>query len=90
MSQNIEMQYLNSSGQYVKIVPHTIASDNSCFLSTNVASLYGSGTSATPNDVLNAIKTLLNGKAPSYTYGTSDLTAGSSALATGTLHFVYE
>lgn len=29
-------------------------------------------------------------KAPAYTYGTTDLTAGSSALATGTLHFVYE
>jgi len=29
-------------------------------------------------------------KAPAYTYGTSDLTAGSSALATGTLYFVYE
>lgn len=28
--------------------------------------------------------------APKYTYGTSDLTAGSSTLATGTLYFVYE
>lgn len=28
--------------------------------------------------------------APAYTYGTADLTAGSSALATGKLHFVYE
>lgn len=90
MSQNIEMQYLNSSGQYEKMVPHTIASDNSCFLSTKTAGLFGLGTSATPNDVLNTIKTLLNEKAPSYTYGTSDLTAGSSSLATGTLYFVYE
>ena len=30
------------------------------------------------------------GAAPSYTYGTSDLTAGSSALETGKLYFVYE
>ena len=30
------------------------------------------------------------GAAPAYTYGTTDLTAGSSALTTGTLHFVYE
>lgn len=30
------------------------------------------------------------GAAPAYSYGTEDLTAGSSALATGTLHFVYE
>lgn len=30
------------------------------------------------------------GAAPAYTYGTTDLTAGSSTLATGTLYFVYE
>lgn len=30
------------------------------------------------------------GAAPAYTYGTTDLVAGSSALATGKLHFVYE
>lgn len=29
-------------------------------------------------------------KAPAYTYGTEDLTAGVSELATGRLHFVYE
>lgn len=29
-------------------------------------------------------------KHPGYSYGTSDLTAGSSALTTGQLHFVYE
>ena len=33
---------------------------------------------------------LLANKAPAYTYGTSDLTAGTSPLATGTLYFVYE
>ena len=32
----------------------------------------------------------LDEKAPAYTYGTADLTAGSSALATGKLYFVYE
>ena len=32
----------------------------------------------------------LDEKAPAYTYGTKDLTAGSSPLATGTLYFVYE
>ena len=36
------------------------------------------------------VKTAINGKAPAYTYGTTDLTAGTSALTTGTLHFVYE
>ena len=30
------------------------------------------------------------GAAPQYTYGTTDLTAGTSTLATGTLYFVYE
>lgn len=32
----------------------------------------------------------LSAKAPAYTYGTEDLTAGTSPLETGTLHFVYE
>lgn len=36
------------------------------------------------------IRTELANKAPMYTYGTEDLTAGSSPLATGQLHFVYE
>ena len=30
------------------------------------------------------------GAAPAYTYGTSDLTAGTSKLETGKLYFVYE
>ena len=30
------------------------------------------------------------GAAPAYTYGTTDLNAGTSALATGKLYFVYE
>lgn len=30
------------------------------------------------------------GAAPAYTYGTADLTAGSSPLETGKLYFVYE
>lgn len=30
------------------------------------------------------------GAAPAYSYGTDDLTAGTSALETGKLHFVYE
>jgi hypothetical protein len=39
----------------------------------------------TPAEILSDI-----GAAPKYTYGTSDLTAGSSTLATGTLYLVYE
>ena len=36
------------------------------------------------------VNDLLAKRAPAYTYGTADLTAGSSPLASGTLHFVYE
>lgn len=46
--------------------------------------------SVTTEKLTQEVKDLINGKAPAYTYGTSDLTAGSSALATGTLHLVYE
>lgn len=35
-------------------------------------------------------KTIAEGKAPAYSYDTTDLTAGSSALTTGKLYFVYE
>jgi hypothetical protein len=35
-------------------------------------------------------QTTADSKAPAYTYGTTDLTAGSSSLTTGQLHFVYE
>ena len=40
--------------------------------------------------VTSAVQTQLDSKAPAYTYGTTDLAAGSSTLATGTLYFVYE
>ena len=33
---------------------------------------------------------LANGKAPAYSYGTSDYTAGSTSLTTGKLYLVYE
>lgn len=36
------------------------------------------------------IDSKLDTKAPAYTYGTDDLTAGTSALETGKLYFVYE
>ena len=35
------------------------------------------------------VNNLINGRAPAYQYSTTDLTAGSSALTTGTLYFVY-
>ena len=36
------------------------------------------------------VAAIANSKAPAYTYGADDLTAGSSSLTTGKLHFVYE
>ena len=42
--------------------------------------------SSAHQDIRNAINT----KAPAYTYGTTDLTVGSSSLETGKLYFVYE
>ena len=47
-----------------------------------------SGLNATT--IQGAIDELNIEKAPAYTYGTDDLTAGTSALATGTLYFRYE
>lgn len=39
---------------------------------------------------LDNLDSSLSAKAPAYSYGTTDLTAGTSALATGKLYFVYE
>lgn len=39
---------------------------------------------------LDNLDSKLNAKAPAYSYGTTDLTAGTSTLTTGKLHFVYE
>lgn len=51
------------------------------------SALSSSSTNPVQNKVVNSA---LAGKAPSYTYGTTDLTAGTSALTTGVLYFVYE
>jgi hypothetical protein len=56
---------------------------------TNSTSGVSGGVAATPAAV-KAAYDLANGKAPAYTYGTTDKTAGSDTLATGTLYFVYE
>ncbi len=56
-----------------------------------------SGKGLSTNDFTSAYKTKLDNldanlsaKAPAYSYSTTDLTAGTSALATGKLYFVYE
>lgn len=65
-------------------------------LTDGTAALLSLGTDATVNDVLAALIARLldveedTGKISSLiTYGTSDLTAGSSALATGTIYVKY-
>ena len=39
---------------------------------------------------VDGLQEALDAKAPDYSYGTTDLTAGTSALETGKLYFVYE
>lgn len=41
------------------------------------------------SNLSSTVQTQLNGKAPMYAYGTTDLTAGSSTLPAGTLYFYY-
>lgn len=43
----------------------------------------------TANSAAAAAQSTANGKAPAYQYSTTDLTAGTSNLTTGTLYFVY-
>lgn len=49
-----------------------------------------SGQISAHNAAADAHSALFHAKAPAYSYGTADLTAGSSALETGKLYFVYE
>ena len=58
--------------------------------SSRAVAMIGSGDKPTYNGNNIAMESDLNSKAPAYSYGTTDLTAGSSALTTGTLYFVYE
>ena len=50
----------------------------------------GGATASAALEAAAEAKEIAESKAPAYTYGTADLTAGSSALETGKLHFVYE
>lgn len=54
MSKNIEMNYFNGSA-YEKMVPSTVAGDNSCFLTTETAALYGLDENAVPDDIFEYI-----------------------------------
>ena len=56
------------------------------YVDTELAKKQPTGDYATTS----ALTTGLAGKAPAYTYSTTDLEAGTSALETGKLYFVYE
>lgn len=59
----------------------------------NTANTTASDAQSTANEAKTAAanaQTTADSKAPAYTYGTADMTAGSSALETGKLYFVYE
>lgn len=65
------------------------ANNNSFAVKANIPTV-PTNVSAFTNDAGYATKTEVAAKAPAYTYGTADLEAGSSALETGKLYFVYE
>jgi len=72
---------LFEAGAYVKAVLDTV---------NGYAYLQNADTNAYLEGQIAAAQTTANSKAPMYTYGTTDLTAGTSTLETGKLHFVYE
>ena len=67
----------------------TLQNNNTEFQSNNV-DLEGLLTKANSLPVLSEITPESIGAAPMYTYGTADLEAGVTPLASGMLHFVYE
>lgn len=54
--------------------------------------ILGSPTPVSQNELANKqyVDTGLASKAPAYTYGTADMTAGVSPLETGTIYLMYE
>lgn len=83
-------------GKTAKAQSAKVADSANSVAGDNVTGTVASATKATQDASGNVItstyatKTEVNDKAPAYTYGTTDLTAGSSSLTTGKLYFVYE
>ena len=80
----------NGTSDAARSNAHTLDWDGNAWFAGDV---YVGGTSGTNRDAGSkklATEEYADTKAPAYTYGTDDLTAGVSALATGTLYFVYE
>lgn len=72
---------LFASGVIVKVVLDTVNSG---------VYIQNADTNAYLEGKFTTINASLESKAPAYTYGTEDLTAGTSSLETGKLYFVYE
>lgn len=62
---NVNQKQLDSSGNYVKIIPNVIASDNSCYLRSSTATLFGLPGNAVPDDALIYLLNLAQAAIPS-------------------------
>lgn len=80
---------LSSNNNALVINPDTGSTTNQIVLYLDQPSQFPYGISTSSNIYENGTA-LANKYAPAYTYSTTDLTAGSSALTTGKLYFVYE
>lgn len=69
---------------------HTLDWDGNAWFAGDVYIKSTSGTNKDEGSKKLATEEYVDSKAPIYQYGTEDLTAGVSELATGTLYFVYE
>ena len=72
---------LFTTDAYVKVVLN---------INQNYAYIQNADTNSYLEGKFTTINANLEDKAPAYTYGTTDLTAGTSSLETGKLYFVYE
>lgn len=93
MSKNIEMNYFNGS-TYEKMVPSTVANDNSCFLTAETAALFGLDENMVPDDALALLSLFHKGlgnecvwektkQTKNYTYKITNLTNTVLAYAEG-------
>lgn len=77
----------NEDGQFEIVGPGGAATDATLSQSGKPADAGAVG--SVISNLTSSVQTQLNNKAPMYTYGTTDLTEGSSTLPAGTLYFYY-
>lgn len=68
----------------------TVTQHTSCTVYSSGTKVWGNNSDIALMSDLATISSEVATKAPAYTYSTTDLTAGTSALATGQMHLVYE